>query len=66
MLRETATIFASLAYGRITPEHRDLEQARVAIETLKALLEQLPEDARKDFQQVVANLQLAYADAAAA
>jgi hypothetical protein len=32
---------------------------------VKALLGVLPEERRKDFESVVANLQLAYADAAA-
>ena len=43
---------------------RDLEQARLAIDALKALQPLLPEEAQRDVQQVVANLQLAYADAA--
>jgi len=61
---ETATLFASLAFARLAEETRDLEQARVAIGALKALADLLPEDRRKDFQHVLANLQLAYADAA--
>lgn len=65
LVQESATIFASLAYGRISAEQRDLEQARVAIEALKALLDVLPEEKRNDFRAVMTNLQLAYADAAA-
>jgi len=61
---ETATLFASLAFGRLAEPTRDLEQARLAIEALKALAGVLPEDRRKDFESVLANLQLAYADAA--
>src|SRR4051812_44620571 len=61
---ETSTLFASLAFARLDEKKRDLEQARVAIEALKALLAALPEDRRKDFEHVLANLQLAYADAA--
>jgi hypothetical protein len=61
---ETSTLFASLAFARLSEQTRDLEQARVAIEALKALLAALPEDRRQDFQSVLANLQLAYADAA--
>jgi len=61
---ETATLFASLAFARLAEDTRDLEQARVAIGALKALADVLPEDRRKDFQHVLANLQLAYADAA--
>ena len=62
----SASLFASLAYGKLSEEARDLEQARVAIEALKALIGVLPEDQRKDLQSVVSNLQLAYADAASA
>lgn len=61
---ETATLFASLAFARLSEQTRDLEQARIAIEALKALAGVLPEDRRKDFEHVLANLQLAYADAA--
>ena len=61
---ETATLFASLAFARLAEQTRDLEQARVAIGALKALVDVLPDDRRKDFEHVLANLQLAYADAA--
>jgi hypothetical protein len=60
----SASLFASLAYGKLSAEARDLEQAQLAIEALKALLAVLPEEKRRDFQAVVANLQLAYAEAA--
>jgi len=62
---ESATLFASLAFGRLAVDTRDLEQARLAIEALKALLGVLPEERRKTLQPALANLQLAYADAAA-
>jgi hypothetical protein len=58
-------LFASLAFGRLAAGSRDLDQARLAIEALKALVGVLPEERRKDLQPVLANLQLAYADAAA-
>jgi hypothetical protein len=61
---ETATLFASLAFARLAEETRDLEQAHLAIEALKGLVGLLPEDRRRDYQSVLANLQLAYADAA--
>jgi hypothetical protein len=61
---ETATLFASLAFARLGEETRDLEQARLAIEALKGLVGLLPEDRRQDYQSVLANLQLGYADAA--
>ena len=62
----TCSLFASLAYGKLSPEARDLEDARVAIEALKALQPLVPEEARGDVQSVVSNLQLAYADATSA
>ena len=65
LLVHTCSLLASLGYGKLAPEARDLEQAQLAIEALKALAPVLPEDARRDVQQVVANLQLAFADAAA-
>lgn len=65
LLAHTCSVLASLGYGKLAPELRDLEQARVAIEALKALAPLLEEDQRRDVQQVVANLQLAYADAVA-
>ena len=62
----TCSLFASLAYGKLSAEARDLEDARMAIEAVKALQPLLPEAARADVQSVVANLQLTYAEAAAA
>jgi len=44
---------------------RDLADAQLAIEALRALLPLVPEEQRNSLQQVVSNLQLAYADAAA-
>jgi hypothetical protein len=65
MLVHTTSMFASLAYGKLAPETRDLGDARLAIDVLRALLPLLPDDQKGGIQQVVANLQLAYADAAA-
>ena len=66
LLVHTTSMFASLAYGKLAPETRDLDDARLAIEVLRALVPLLPDDQKGGIQQVVANLQLAYADAAAA
>jgi hypothetical protein len=65
LIVHSASLFASLAYGKLAPETRDLAQAQLSIEALKALMGVLPEELRRDFNTVVANLQLAYADAAA-
>ena len=48
---------------------RDLEQARLAIESLRAVLpllaDAMPAEAKRDMDQMVANMQLAYANAVA-
>ncbi len=66
LLVPTCSLLASLGYGKLAPEARDLEQARLAIEALKALAPLLPEGAERDVRQAVASLQLAFAEAAAA
>ena len=68
LLLQTLYTVSSLGYHRLSGEAKDLEQAKLAIESLKALVPVLegsvPEDALRDFRQVLANLQLAYASAA--
>ena len=68
LLLSTAATLAQLGFAKLDESTRDLEQARLAIEGMKALLGSLegavPEDVLRDFNQVVANLQLAYAAAA--
>ncbi len=67
VLVETMQGLASLGYHKLAQEGRDLEQTRLAIEALRALngvLEGVaPEQLTRDFQQVIANLQLAFAAA---
>ena len=67
LLVQTLYTVSSLGYHKLAPESRDLEQARLAIEALRALLPVLkgsvPDEVARDFGQVVANMQLAYADA---
>lgn len=65
LLVHTCSLIGSLAFGKLAPETRDLEQARLAIDALKALAPLIPEEQRLDVQALVANLQLAYAAAAA-
>jgi hypothetical protein len=64
-LVHTCSLLASLGFGKLAPEARDLRQAQLAIEALKALQPFVPEEARRDVEQVLANLQLAFADAVA-
>jgi hypothetical protein len=69
LLLQTLYTVSSLGYHRLSGETRDLDQTKLAIESLKALVPLLegsvPEEALRDFQQVLANLQLAYASAVA-
>ena len=68
VLVQTLYTLSSLGYHKLSGEHRDLPQARLAIESLRALLPVLkgeaPAEVVRDFEQVVANMQLAYAAAA--
>jgi hypothetical protein len=67
LLVQTLYTVSSLGYRRLSDEDRDLEQARLAIEALRALMPVLEgtvgEELIRDFKQVTANLQLAYAEA---
>jgi hypothetical protein len=67
LLVQTLSTVSSLAYDRLGEERRDLEQARLAIDALRALVPVLagtiPPELTRDFEQVTANLQLAYASA---
>jgi hypothetical protein len=65
LLVHTCSLLASLAFGKLAPDLRDLDQARLAIDALKALAPLLEEGPRRDVQQVVATLQLTYAEVAA-
>jgi hypothetical protein len=68
LLLSTAATLAQLGFAKLDESTRDLDQARLAIEGMKALIGSLegavPEEVLRDFNQVVANLQLGYAAAA--
>ena len=68
VLVQTVFTISSLGYRSLGEEHRDLDQAKLAIEALRALVPvmkgALPADVTRDFDQLVANMQLAYAKAA--
>jgi hypothetical protein len=68
LLLSTISTTAQLGYAKLEPDSRDLGQARLAIESMKALLPVLEGEVAKevldDFGQLLANLQLAYAKAA--
>ena len=68
LLVQTLYTVSSLGYRRLSGEDRDLDQAKLAIEALRALVPVVEgsasEELVRDFKQVTANLQLAYAEAA--
>ena len=67
LLVQTLSTVSSLAYHRLDANHRDLDQVRLAIEALRALVPVLrgtvPAELERDLETVTANLQLAYAEA---
>ena len=67
LLLSTIPIVAQLGNAKLDPRGRDLEQAKLAVEALRALVPLLegsvPEEALADFRQATSNLQLAYARA---
>ena len=68
VLLSTMAAVAQLAYAKLDAESRDLPQAKLGIESLRALLpvleESLDDELVRDYRQLVSNLQLAYAEAA--
>jgi hypothetical protein len=70
VLVQTVFSVSSLGWRSLGEEHRDLSQAHLAIEALRALVPVLKgsvsEQVTNDFDQLVANMQLAYANAVAA
>jgi hypothetical protein len=70
ILLQTAFTLASLGFRRLGEEDRDVEQGRLAIEALRALLPVLREsttpDVTRDLNQTIANMQFAYAKAVTA
>ena len=67
VLVQTVFTVSSLGYRSLGEEHRDLDQAKLAIDALRALVpvlkDAVPGDVARDFDQLVANMQLAYANA---
>ena len=65
-LLSTVSTLASLAFGKL--EQRELAQAKAAIDAIGALLPvlegQIEEGLVRDFERALANLRVAYADAA--
>jgi hypothetical protein len=67
VLVQTVYTVSSLGWHKLSSTDRDLEQAKLAIDALRALLPVLagamPAEAKRDMEQMVANMQLAYANA---
>jgi hypothetical protein len=67
ILLQTTLTLSSLGFRKLSSEDVDLTQVRLAIEGLKAIVPvlegSLPEQTIRDLNQVIANLQLAYAKA---
>jgi dihydroxyacetone kinase DhaKLM complex PTS-EIIA-like component DhaM len=70
LIVSTVTTLAQLGYAKLDESARDLDQARLAIESLRALVPllegQVAAEITRDLNAMVANLQLAYASAAGA
>jgi hypothetical protein len=66
-LLSTVSTLASIAYGKL--DAGELEDARGAIDAIRALLpvleDRIEPQTKRDFEQALANLQVAYADASA-
>ncbi len=67
VLVQTIFTVSSLGSAKLREDDRDLEQVKLAIESMRALVPSLegavPAEVIRDFNQMVANLQLAYAKA---
>jgi hypothetical protein len=67
LLVSTVYTLSQIGYGKLDAKTRDLDEAKLAIDALRALLPLLRDTADpnlvRDFGQVLANMQLAYADA---
>lgn len=67
LLVSTMSTLAQIGYVKLEPTRLDLDGARLAIDGLRALISVVQGSASpdlvRDFGQVIANLQLAYADA---
>ena len=69
VLLQTLYTISSLGWHKLSSADRDMDEAKLAIEALKALLpvlaDTMPGEVKRDLEQMVANMQLAYAGAVA-
>jgi hypothetical protein len=67
LLLQSVASIVNLSARRIAKEdERDLEQARVGIEAVRALVELLPEEAAREVRNALSELQMLYAQTAGA
>jgi hypothetical protein len=68
LVLSTVTTLGQLGYAKLEESSRDLEQARLAIDTVQVLLPTLeghvPVEVTRDLGKMLADLQVAYAGAA--
>jgi hypothetical protein len=68
LILSTVTTLAQLAYAKLEESSRDLDQARLAIDTVDVLLPKLdghvPAELSRDLGRMLGDLQLAYSSAA--
>jgi hypothetical protein len=68
LILSTISTFASVAFGKL--EMKDLPEAKAAIDVVSVLLplldSEIDDSIRRDFNQALTNLKVAYADAVAA
>jgi hypothetical protein len=67
VLLQTLYTISSLGWHKLSAADRDLDEARLAIEAIRALLpvlaDTMPAEVKRDLEQMVANMQLSYASA---
>ena len=67
VLLQTVYTISSLGWHKLSAGERDLDEAKLSIDALRALLpilaDAMPAEVKRDLEQMVANMQLAYARA---
>jgi hypothetical protein len=67
VLLQSLYTISSLGWHKLSATDRDLEQAKLAIDAIRALLpvlaDAMPDEVKRDLEHMVANMQLAYAGA---
>jgi hypothetical protein len=65
LVAQSVVSILNLSYRRIAKEdERDLEQARIGIEAVRAMADLLPEEAQAEIRNALSQVQMSYAQAA--